>query len=269
MAVDAGPCFFRLLAVNAVSLVFALAANFALLLNMARRISFAVAQPITIVGWYVSSFLLIAIVVAAPARLRLPSPPNHVFTQAFYFGMMAAVLYFIVASLMVITVYGAYQGRYSQEFKLTMSQRTLMLQTIAFLVYMLLGALIFSRIEGWNYLDAVYWADVTLFTVGLGDFAPTTHLGRALFLPFSIVGTVFVGLVIGSIRALLLERGTEKLEIRMTEKIRETAIRNLNWRKGTIKLGWFSKHKLKAEIFSDEDRLEQEFCIMRNVQVSF
>ena len=115
MAADAGPCFFRLLAVNAISPVFALAANFALLLNVARRISFAGAQPITIVGWYISSFLLIAIVVAAPARLRLPSPPSHVFTQAFCFGMMAAVLYFIVASLMVITVYDAYQGRYSQE----------------------------------------------------------------------------------------------------------------------------------------------------------
>ncbi|KAI9784507.1 MAG: Potassium channel [Peltula sp. TS41687] len=257
-----------LLAVNAISLVFALMANIALLLNMARRISFAVSQPITIVGWYVASFLLIALVVAAHARLKLPSPPNHVFTGAYYFGMIAAVLYFIVASLMVVTVYGAYQGRYSKEFKLTMSQRTLMLQTIAFVVYVLLGALVFSRIENWNYLDAVYWADVTLLTVGLGDFAPMTHLGRALLFPFSIVGTVFLGLVIGSIRALILERGKEKLEIRMTEKIRETAMRNLNWRKEKIKLGWFGKHKLKMESLSKEDRLEQEFLIMRKVQDS-
>lgn len=257
----------RLLAINAVSLVFALVANLALLFNMARRFSFAVAQPITIVGWYVSSFLLIAIVVAASARLRLPSPPNHVFTQAFYFGIIAAVLYFIVASLMVINVYGAYRGRYSKEFKLTTSQRTLMLQTITFLIYVLLGALVFSRVEGWNYLDAVYWADVTLLTIGFGDFTPTTRLGRALVFPFSFLGIVFLGLVIGSIRALVLERGREKLEVRMTEKARERAIRSLNWKKGTIKFNWFSKDDLKTENISDEDRLKQEFYIMRKLQV--
>jgi potassium channel subfamily K len=94
----------------------------------------------------------------------------------------------MVATMMLVTVYGAYAGHYDKEFQLTMSQRTLMLQTISFLVYLLLGALVYSHIEGWAYLDAVYWADFTLLTVGIGDYSPATHLGRGLLFPFAIGG---------------------------------------------------------------------------------
>ncbi len=41
----------RLIAVNAVQLVMALVSNAFLLLNMARRVRFTIAQPITITGW--------------------------------------------------------------------------------------------------------------------------------------------------------------------------------------------------------------------------
>lgn len=89
---------------------------------------------------------------------------------------------------MLITVWGASKGHYDKEFQLTMSQRTLMLQTISFLVYLLAGAAVFSHIEGWPFLDAVYWADFTLLTVGIGDFSPSTHTGRGLLFPFAIGG---------------------------------------------------------------------------------
>ena len=32
---------------------------------MARRLPFSIAQPITIIGWYISAFLLVGLVVAA------------------------------------------------------------------------------------------------------------------------------------------------------------------------------------------------------------
>ncbi len=45
---------FRLTAVNAVQLAVALVSNVFLLLNMARRVKFTIAQPITIIGWCVA-----------------------------------------------------------------------------------------------------------------------------------------------------------------------------------------------------------------------
>jgi potassium channel subfamily K, other eukaryote len=248
--------------------VLALTANLSLLLNMARRVSFAIAQPVTIVGFFLAALLLIALVaVASTSVFRLEPTSQHALSQAFYYGIIAAGLYCIISFLMVLTVYGAIRGHYDKEFRLTMPQRTLMLQTISFMVYVLLGALIFSKIEGWHYLDGVYWADVTLFTVGLGDYSLNTHLGRSLFFPYAIGGIVMVGLVIGSIRSLVLERGKHKLTARFTEKRREKVLGSVNPDKRTIKMGMFKRTVTFSQPgLSEPRRREEEFNIMRKVQ---
>ena len=258
----------RLIAVNAVSLTFALISNLALLMNMARRLSFSIAQPITIIGWYLASIMLIGLVIAATYDLPLPSGEDRALTQAFYYAVMAAALYFMVSTLMVITVYGAHKGHYPKEFKLTMSQRTLMLQTISFLVYLLGGAAVYHRIESWKFLDAVYWADFTLLTVGIGDdYTPKSHLGRGLLFPYAIGGIVIIGLVIGSIRSLVLERGKKKVGARMVEKQRESVIKRMRKTDGNFKLNPLSKGRdLTGNGTSERERREEEFNLMRQVQ---
>lgn len=216
--------------INAIQLAMAVVSNMFLLLNMTRRVRFTIAQPITIVGWYISAILLISLLATAAGPMyegfKYPSD-ELIWSQAFYYGMWAAILYFVDASLMLVTFYGAWTGHYNKDFNLTPSQRTLMLQTIMFLFYLLLGALVFSNIEGWNYLDAVYWADVTLFTVGFGDFRAETNLGRALMMPYALVGVISLGLVVGSIRSLVLERGKRQVDARMEEKKRRRLVRTM------------------------------------------
>src|SRR5437764_15463262 len=100
----------RLLAVNGISLFFGLAGNVALLLNMARRLPFPVVQPLTITSWYLSSTLLLTLIVIASTMSRLKGPPEHALSQAFYYAIVAGVLYFLIASMMLVTVWGAYRG---------------------------------------------------------------------------------------------------------------------------------------------------------------
>ncbi|TGO15849.1 hypothetical protein BTUL_0035g00540 [Botrytis tulipae] len=263
-----------LIGINAAQLAIALISNLFLLLNMAERVRFSIAQPITIIGWYLSSLALIGLTACASGPLKLPSPPDHAYTQAFYYALFSAGLYFLVASLMVVTVYGAYKGHYPKEFKLTMSQRTLMLQTISFLVYLLAGAAVFSHIESWQYLDALYWCDFTLLTVGIGDYAPMTHLGRSLLFPFAIGGIIILGLVIGSIRSLVLERGKVKLGARMVEKerrriLRKTQKKNVEVLK-PITTGESSPESNNTLVSDDglmeRERRQQEFDLMRRIQ---
>ncbi|ESZ96753.1 hypothetical protein SBOR_2897 [Sclerotinia borealis F-4128] len=263
-----------LIGINAAQLAIALTSNLFLLLNMAERVRFSIAQPITIIGWYLSSFTLIGLTACASGPLILPSPPDHAYTQAFYYALFSAGLYFLVASLMVITVYGAYKGHYPKEFKLTMSQRTLMLQTISFLVYLLAGSAVFAHIESWQYLDAVYWCDFTLLTVGIGDYAPMTHLGRSLLFPFAIGGIIILGLVIGSIRSLVLERGKVKLGARMVEKERRRIVKKTQ-KKNVEVLKPIATGKSSPESSStlvnhdgltERERRQQEFELMRRIQ---
>ena len=139
-----------------------------------------------------------------------------------------------------------------------------MLQTIAFMVYMVGGAGVYAKIEGWMFLDALFFTNYTLLTVGIGDYAPLTHLGRGLLLPYAVGGIVTIGLVIGSIRSLVLERGKDKLASRMTEKKRRGLLKKLQEE---------NSHKITPVISGDTGRSEgrrreEEFNLMRQVQQS-
>jgi potassium channel subfamily K len=193
--------------------------------------------------------------------------------------MFAAGLYFIVASLMLVTVYGAYKGHYDKDFQLTMSQRTLMLQTISFLVYLLSGAAVFARVEGWKFQDAVYFADFTLLTVGIGDISPTTHTGRSLLFPYAIGGIIILGLVIGSIRSLVLDRGKVKMGARMVEKERRRLLKKLKKKEEDEILNPIKDEKRPSlsrnstktvdnhpELLTERQRRHQEFKLMRKIQ---
>ena len=233
---------------------------------MAHRLSFSVAQSVTIIGWYISSVLLISLVAAAVHIVKVPGE-NRALTQAFYYAIIAAMLYFIIATLMSITVYGAYKGHYPKDFKLTMSQRTLMLQTISFMVYMIAGAAVYAKVEGWKFLDAVYFTNYTLLTVGIGDYAPLTHLGRGLLFPYAIGGIVTLGLVVGSIRSLVLERGKKKLGSRMIEKKREALLKNLRKKEDTARLVPVQSEEHAAQVgMNERERRKQEFYLMREIQ---
>lgn len=122
---------------------------------MARTVRFSIAQPVTVGGWWISSFVLIGLCATASGPMKLPDPANQEYLQAFYYAIISASLYFLVASLMTVTVVGALAGKYEKNFQLTMSQRTLMLQTISLLAYLEISGVIYSYIEGWSYLDSV------------------------------------------------------------------------------------------------------------------
>lgn len=241
-----------LIAVNAVSLVLALIANVSLLLNMTKRLRFQIAQSITILGFWIASMLLIALLIFASTKsFHAPNVQNQALTQAYYYALFAAIIYQITSYMMCYTAWSAYRGDHGKGFDLTTAQRTLMLQTISFLAYLLIGALIFSKVEKWAYLDAVYWSSFTLLTVGIGDYAPSTHIGRSLLFPYAVGGIITVGLVVSSIRSLALDRGAEQITQRMVERTRERVVKQINSssRKGLGFLG--SRRALKKDAVGD------------------
>jgi hypothetical protein len=42
---------------------------------------------------------------------------------------------------------------------------------------LLVGTVVFNRVEGWSYLDSFYFSAITVATVGYGDFSPQTDAG--------------------------------------------------------------------------------------------
>ncbi|KAK6353913.1 Potassium channel [Orbilia blumenaviensis] len=212
------------LALNAVSLACGFTANIILLLNLARRIQSTHLQPITITLWYLASLLLIALLAVYRQYLYATPREEHAWSQAFYYGIIAAALYFVIATLLVGNYIGMLTGKYARQFTLTIAQRTMMLQTMSLMVWLCLGAGVFAKLEGWAYLDGIYFCDTTFLVVGLGDYTLTTNAGRALLFPYAAVGIVTVGLIVSSIRGLVLERGKRKVKRRLLEKQREVIV---------------------------------------------
>ncbi|KAI0253017.1 hypothetical protein BJV78DRAFT_261016 [Lactifluus subvellereus] len=57
-----------------------------------------------------------------------------------------------------------------------------------FLTFWTIGSLIFCRTEGWAYGSAMYFCFITFTTIGYGDLAPGTALGRAIFVFWALFG---------------------------------------------------------------------------------
>ena len=81
---------------------------------------------------------------------------------------------------------------------------------IALLVLMAIGAGFISIAEGMNYWEALYFALITGLTVGYGDVAPTTVLGRIVSVLIALIGLVFFGIVVAGANLALVKIGEEK-----------------------------------------------------------
>ena len=74
--------------------------------------------------------------------------------------------------------------------------------------YIFISALIIFNVEGdsfQSFFDAIYWATVSLTTVGYGDIYPITTAGRIITMISSIFGIAIVALPAGIITAGYME----------------------------------------------------------------
>lgn len=59
---------------------------------------------------------------------------------------------------------------------------------IVFVAVISLGAYVYTQTEGWNLLDSIYFVVITITTIGYGDLAPATELGKIFTIFFSFFG---------------------------------------------------------------------------------
>lgn len=64
------------------------------------------------------------------------------------------------------------------------------------LITLLLSSSVFyMRMEGWGFIDAIYFSVMTMATIGYGDIVPTSNISKVFTIIFTFLGTgVFVAL---------------------------------------------------------------------------
>lgn len=80
------------------------------------------------------------------------------------------------------------------------------------MIYFLVCGLIFHTLEGWGYADCMYFAIITLMTVGYGDLVPKNWFSRLLLVLLILVSWVLVAHAVGEFldRMVRLEMKNEK-----------------------------------------------------------
>lgn len=190
---------------------------------MQNRIRYIISLPLSIGFWLFASALLIADLVSMHVYAP-PTPGTELYSEGFWYGVAAAAIYGLLSILLIGNIIGWVRGHYPQHFDLTEDQRTLIVQTMLFFIWLAGGAGIYSRLEDWHFVDALYYCDVTILTIGFGDLYPTENGGRALLIPYSVGGIIMLGLVISSIYKSVQDLGEKNIVRHHFEHERERTI---------------------------------------------
>jgi voltage-gated potassium channel len=125
-------------------------------------------------------------------------------------------LFRLVRTLKVLRVFKFL--RYSKSFVIISNvfkrqRRVLTAVATMAVVYVLVSALVIYNVEPESFksfFDAVYWAAITLTTVGYGDVYPVTVVGRAITMLSSVLGIAVIALPSSIITAGYLEEVNKK-----------------------------------------------------------
>ena len=131
-------------------------------------------------------------------------------------GFRILKIFRLFRTLRVFRVFKAV--RYSKSIKMILGvfrtqKKPLITVGVLAIAYVLISALVVFNVEPdsfKNYFDAVYWATVSLTTMGYGDIYPVTTIGRIVTMISSIFGIAIIALPSGIITAGFMEQLNEE-----------------------------------------------------------
>jgi voltage-gated potassium channel len=65
-----------------------------------------------------------------------------------------------------------------------------------------IDAALYHWLEGWGWLDSIYFVVITLTTIGYGDFSPTTPLTKLITIFFGLNGVIMLLMLFDVVRTL-------------------------------------------------------------------
>lgn len=127
------------------------------------------------------------------------------------------------------------------------------------LLTIIIGSVVFGLIEGWSWIDSLYWCIITTSTVGYGDLSPSGSASRWVAIFFIPVGVSVVSATIGNVANIFVKAEMEKAH--KTFLGREVTLRHLEQMDidgdGEVSMLEFVEHMLLAMDKVDQTMLNE------------
>ena len=86
------------------------------------------------------------------------------------------------------------------------------------LLLLISGVAFYTYVEGWSFIDALYFSVITMATIGYGDLTPATTFGKVFTMFYALISVgVFVA-VAAKIGAILLAKEEQQARRRADKK---------------------------------------------------
>ncbi|KAG0327220.1 Potassium channel [Podila humilis] len=136
-------------------------------------------------------------------------PANSEFSHGFLSCVISVVLSAIVAIMLAVDWW-----RNFPSAGLTAQLKALIISSFMMTTVIIIGAAVFSKIEGWSYDDAINFCIVSFATIGYGNISPKTVGGQLFLFTYGVLGISSIAYFIVSLRNAVIEQ----FEWRLVEK---------------------------------------------------
>ncbi|CAN3376833.1 hypothetical protein DIURU_001614 [Diutina rugosa] len=252
----------RVMVLNAVSLASGVVGNIAFFGNFTGRLRYSIAILTSIFCWYASSGLLLAAIFVTRGTFT----PQLVPSEGFYTACFTCGFYFLNGVLLSVNYFGAVIKMYPFGLNLNSKQRTLMVFTISFCVWCMVGCLSMRKLIGdITYSSALYYCLVSYFTIGLGDITAHNDGGKAVALLLSLGGTLLLALIVTNIRSVVMSIAGPTLSWDGAERRRRRTVKKYEEKHIEVTFD-SSYHKMrriqrKSDLSSLRQTLITELCV--------
>ncbi|KAF9956591.1 Potassium channel [Mortierella alpina] len=128
-------------------------------------------------------------------------PPGGQFSHGFLSCIITAVFSSIVALMLTVDWWRGFPSA-----GLSATLKALIISSFVMTIVIIIGAAIYSALEGWRFDDAVNFCIVSFATIGYGNLSPRTVAGRIIFFFYGLLGISSLGFFVVSLRNAVIEQ---------------------------------------------------------------
>ena len=197
------------LALSAVSLALNVVANVFLVIRFSSRSErwWRIAIPLSTAAWLGKTLVALANLITFGVIFR--NAPGYRYEEGFWCAVVSVIGAGTISVMLVLHYVFVYQHR-DDVAEIRLEGKRFMLSVTLFVVILALQALVFSRIEGWTYLDGIYFSVETALTIGFGDLLPTNTSTKVLVFIFSVLTISQLGNEIAIIVSFISSRSNQR-----------------------------------------------------------